>query len=200
MGYDVFISYSHGGDDLLSERVQDALTKFAKPWYRRRALNVFRDRTALSANPGLWSSIAESIDDSRYFLFLASPDAATSVWCSREVEHWRAKHGSDGLLVLLTDGEILWDEETNDFDWASDDGARRRVRRRVSRRSRSTSTCGGRARRPSSTSPTAGSAIRSPTSPRPCTGWRRTSWPAKTCASIAARCARRSRPASRWCS
>ena len=40
MSYDVFVSYSHGGDDLLSERVQDALGKFAKPWYRRRALKV----------------------------------------------------------------------------------------------------------------------------------------------------------------
>jgi len=119
MSYDVFISYSHGGDDLLSERVQDALSKFAKPWYRRRALNVFRDRTALSANPGLWSSIADAIDSSRYFLFLASPDAAASVWCRREVEHWRATHGSDGLLVLLTDGEIVWDENTDDFDWAA---------------------------------------------------------------------------------
>jgi hypothetical protein len=118
MGYDVFISYSHGGDDLLSERVQEALSRFAKPWYRRRALNVFRDRTALAANPGLWTSIAESIEDSRYLLFLASPDAAQSVWCSREVEHFRAKHGSEGLLVLLTDGEILWDEEKNDFDWS----------------------------------------------------------------------------------
>ncbi|MGO9875008.1 MAG: TIR domain-containing protein [Acidimicrobiia bacterium] len=117
MSYDVFISYSHGGDDLLSERVQDGLSKFAKPWYRRRALDVFRDRTALSANPGLWSSIADAIDSSRYFLFLASPDAAASVWCGREVEHWRAKHGSDGLLVLLTDGEIRWDESANDFDW-----------------------------------------------------------------------------------
>jgi hypothetical protein len=117
MSYDVFISYSHGGDDLLSERVQDALSKFAKPWYRRRALNVFRDRTALSANPGLWSSIADAIDSSRYFLYLASPDAAASVWCRREVEHWRANHGSDGLLVLLTDGEIRWDEKRNDFDW-----------------------------------------------------------------------------------
>src|SRR5207253_7639328 len=74
VGYDVFISYSHGGDDLLSERVQTALGKFAKPWYRRRALKVFRDRTALAANPGLWTSISEAIDDSRYFLFLASPD------------------------------------------------------------------------------------------------------------------------------
>ena len=50
--------------------------------------------------------------------FLASPDAAASVWCGREVEHWRAKHGSEGLLVLLTDGEILWDEHANDFDWS----------------------------------------------------------------------------------
>ena len=118
MGYDVFISYSHGDDDLLSERIQEALTKFAKPWYRRRALNVFRDRTALSANPGLWSSIAESIDNSRYFLFLASPDAAASLWCSREVEHWRATHGSDGILVLLTHGDIVWDEAANEFDWS----------------------------------------------------------------------------------
>ena len=119
MGYDVFISYSHGDDDLLSERVQDALSKFAKPWYRRRALNVFRDRTSLSANPGLWSSIAEALENSRYFLFLASPDAAESVWCSREVEHWRSLHGSEGLLILLTDGEILWDETTNDFNWGT---------------------------------------------------------------------------------
>ena len=86
MGYDVFISYSHGDDDLLSERVQDALQRFAKPWWRRRALNVFRDRTGLSANPGLWSSITDAIHDARYFLFLASPDAAASVWCGREVE------------------------------------------------------------------------------------------------------------------
>ena len=37
MGYDVFVSYSHAGDDLLSERVQDGLQRFAKPWWRRRA-------------------------------------------------------------------------------------------------------------------------------------------------------------------
>jgi hypothetical protein len=53
VSYDVFISYSHAGDDLLSERVQDGLSRFAKLWWRRRALNVFRDRSALSAKPGL---------------------------------------------------------------------------------------------------------------------------------------------------
>jgi hypothetical protein len=118
VGYDLFISYSHGGDDLLSERVQDALGKFAKPWYRRRALKVFRDKTSLAANPGLWTSISEAIDDSRYFLFLASPESAQSVWCGREVSQWRAKNGEKNLLVLLTDGEILWDEKASDFDWS----------------------------------------------------------------------------------
>ncbi|MGZ4140828.1 MAG: toll/interleukin-1 receptor domain-containing protein, partial [Actinomycetota bacterium] len=117
MGYDVFISYSHGDDDLLSERIQDALQRFAKPWWRRRALNVFRDRTGLSANPGLWTSIQEALHSSRYFLFLASPDAAASVWCAREVQEWRDQHGSEGLLLLLTDGEIRWDEAAGDFDW-----------------------------------------------------------------------------------
>ncbi len=117
MRYDVFISYSHTGDELLSERVQAGLQRFAKPWWRRRALHVFRDRTGLSANPGLWSSIAEAIGDSRYFLMLASPEAATSPWVAREVAEWRAKRGSQGLLVLLTDGEIAWDDRTNEFDW-----------------------------------------------------------------------------------
>src|SRR5205823_10176853 len=32
---------------------------------------------------------------------------------------WRAKHGSEGLLVLQTDGEIKWDESTDDFDWGA---------------------------------------------------------------------------------
>ena len=117
MSYDVFISYSQAGDSLLAERVQDGLARFAKPWWRRHALSVFRDRTSLTANPGLWSSIADAIDDSRFFVLLASPEAAVSPWCAREVEQWRSRHGGTGLLVLLTDGEIVWDEIAGDFDW-----------------------------------------------------------------------------------
>jgi len=33
--------------------MQQALHRFAKPWYWMRALRVFRDQTNLSANPGL---------------------------------------------------------------------------------------------------------------------------------------------------
>ena len=119
MGYDVFISYSHAGDDLLSERVQGGLQRLAKPWWQRRALTVFRDQTALSANPGLWSSIATAIDDSRYFILLACPESAASDWVAREVVQWRADHGSQNLLVLLTRGDLVWDAQTNDYDWTA---------------------------------------------------------------------------------
>src|SRR5258706_16062919 len=106
--YDVFVSYSHASDDLLSERVQDGLQRFAKPWWRRRELTVFRDRTGLSADPGLWSSIVEAMEASKYFLLLASPEAAASLWVGREVAHWRGVHGGGPLFGLLPAGASIW--------------------------------------------------------------------------------------------
>ena len=55
-GYDAFISYSHGGDGKLAPTLQTGIERFAKPWYRIRALKVFRDQSSLSANPKLWPS------------------------------------------------------------------------------------------------------------------------------------------------
>ncbi|MDQ1480457.1 MAG: hypothetical protein QOI44_1318, partial [Actinomycetota bacterium] len=115
--YDVFISYSHAGDSLLSDRLQTGLQRFAKPWWRRRATSVFRDTTGLTANPGLWSSIVDAMEQSRFFLLLASPEAAASPWVSRELTQWLSKPRGQQLLVLLTDGELVWDENGHDFDW-----------------------------------------------------------------------------------
>jgi hypothetical protein len=42
-GYDAFISYSHALDGALAPALQTGLERFAKPWYRPRALRVFRD-------------------------------------------------------------------------------------------------------------------------------------------------------------
>src|SRR5688500_5199642 len=80
-----FMSYSHTADDLLALRLQHALQIFAKPWWQRRALHVFRDQASLSANPHLWSSITEALDSSKWFIVLASPGAAASPWVEREV-------------------------------------------------------------------------------------------------------------------
>ncbi|TMK54811.1 MAG: TIR domain-containing protein, partial [Actinobacteria bacterium] len=86
--YDAFISYSHASDDALAPRLQAALQRLGKQWYGRRALHVFRDRTGLAVSPHLWSSICAALDDSRFFILLASPDAARSDWVGREVERW----------------------------------------------------------------------------------------------------------------
>ena len=44
--YDAFVSYSHAADGRLAPALQRGLQSLAKPWYRRRALRVFRRGTA----------------------------------------------------------------------------------------------------------------------------------------------------------
>jgi WD40 repeat protein len=114
--YDVFISYSHAADGRLGAAVQAGLQSLAKPWYRRRALRVFRDKTSLSASPELWPSIERSLSRSRYFVLLASPEAAASAWVDQEVRWWRARRSHDSLLIALTAGELRWDKTGGDFE------------------------------------------------------------------------------------
>ena len=54
-------------------RLQEGLQRLAKPWYRLRALAVFRDESGLATNPHLWFSISEALDESEFFVLLASP-------------------------------------------------------------------------------------------------------------------------------
>lgn len=115
--YDAFISYSHAADGNLAPALQRGLHRFAKPWYRPRALRVFRDETSLSATPELWPTIADAIDRSDHFILLGSPAAATSVWVSREVEHWRATKPVEKLMLVVTEGWFKWDAHKRDFAW-----------------------------------------------------------------------------------
>src|SRR4051812_21271252 len=78
--YDVFISYSHGADSGLAPVLQTAIQSLAKPWYRRRALVVFRDQTTLGAPPDLWPPTERALTRARFFVLLASPTAAASPW------------------------------------------------------------------------------------------------------------------------
>jgi WD domain, G-beta repeat len=115
-GYNAFISYSHALDGALdgalAPTLQTGLERFAKPWYRPRALRVFRDTTNLAANPGLWTSIEEALAASAWLVLMASPEAARSQWVNREVEWWLAHKPPQRLLVVLTDGEFAWADDT----------------------------------------------------------------------------------------
>lgn len=113
------MSYSHEADDLLAPRLQSALQSFAKPWWKRRALRVFRDQASLSANPHLWSSIAAALDSSEWFIVLASPGAAASPWVEREVAYWLEHRDPNRILPVLTAGRLDWDEELGRFDASS---------------------------------------------------------------------------------
>jgi hypothetical protein len=59
--YDGFISYSYAADDLPAPRLQAGLQRFAKPWWKRRAVRISRDESSLAANPHLWSSITQAL-------------------------------------------------------------------------------------------------------------------------------------------
>jgi len=117
VAFDAFISYSHAADDALAPSVQRGLQTLARPWNRRRALEVFRDQTGLAVSPGLWSSIQAGLDESEHFVLLASPEAAASTWVNQEIEHWSASHPIDRLLPVVTAGEWIWDPGRGDFDW-----------------------------------------------------------------------------------
>jgi len=115
-GYDAFISYSHALDGKLAPVLQREIERFATPWYQARALRVFRDNASLTANPGLWSSIEQALASSQWFVLMASPDAADSRWVDREVSWWLANRSVRRLLIVLTEGELAWNQLTGDFD------------------------------------------------------------------------------------
>ena len=118
MRYDAFISYNHDADGVLAPALQDALQHLAKPWYRRRAMEVFRDETNLSASPELFGAIRQALDDSRYYVLLASPGSAASAWVGREITYWHSTKtaASRRIVLALTDGELVWDGQANRFD------------------------------------------------------------------------------------
>jgi WD40 repeat protein len=116
MPYNAFMSYSHAADGRLAPELQQALHGFAKPWYRLRAMHVFRDATNLHVTPKLWPAIQTALDQSTFFILLASPDAAASEWVDREVEYWLRTKTADRILIVVTAGDLEWDDAARRFD------------------------------------------------------------------------------------
>ncbi|WP_030264851.1 TIR domain-containing protein [Streptomyces violens] len=124
--YDAFVSYSRAADGELARGIQHGLHAFAKPWYRLRALRVFRDEGSLAASSQLWGSLQEAMDASRFFVLLACEQSARAPWVQQEVEHWCTHRGVDNLIIVLTDPPadgsrqppgMAWDASVGDFDW-----------------------------------------------------------------------------------
>lgn len=113
--FDAFISYSQAADGAFAPALEQALEMLAKPWNRRRALEVFRDSTGLSLTPHLWPDIKRALDDSGWLIVLASPQSAASRWVGDEIRHWLDTKGPDRILIVLTGGTCAWDGDAGAF-------------------------------------------------------------------------------------
>jgi len=114
--YGAFISYSHSGDADFVRFLQRELERFAKPWNKMRSVRMFRDESNLSATPGLWSTLEDALSSSQWLILVASTESASSEWVNKEVMWWREHRSMSRLLILLTSGDIVWDDATKDFD------------------------------------------------------------------------------------
>ncbi len=115
--YDAFLSYGPAKDKPIAAALQSVVQKLGKPWYRRRALRVFRDDTSLSATPSRWPTIEQALGQSRFLILLASPEAAASPWVNKEVAYWLEHKSADTLLIAVTEGTLSWDNSIGDFAW-----------------------------------------------------------------------------------
>lgn len=119
VAHDAFISYSHGADGELAPALERGMERLARPWYRVRALDVFRDQSDLALTPHLWETIRTTLDGAGFLVVLLSPESAASRWVDQEVAHWCATRGTDALLLVLTGGELVWDDALGDFSAGS---------------------------------------------------------------------------------
>jgi WD40 repeat protein len=117
MRHDAFLSYSHT-DAHLARELERGLESLAKPLLKLRALDIFRDETALASSPALWPSILEHLEASEWLVLLASSQSAASPWCAKELGWWLEHRSVDRLLLVMTDGDIIWDKGAGEFDFA----------------------------------------------------------------------------------
>jgi len=130
--FDAFISYSRSVDSGTALALRSGLQRYAKPWFRRSAANVFLDDTNLAANPDLWLALREKISATSFFILFASPEAAQSKWVKKELVWWLSagrceeptafsKEQADRgrvsrTMLVLTDGVLEWNDQDGSFD------------------------------------------------------------------------------------
>jgi hypothetical protein len=113
--YDAFISYNHAADGELAPAIERGLQRLAKPWYKLRALSIFRDVSDTGLNPSLWGTVQRQMAGSDWLIVLACPESAASRWVHQEVDHWCATKSVERVLLVLTGGELAWDHASAMF-------------------------------------------------------------------------------------
>ena len=53
-------------------------------------------------------------------MLIASPEAASSQWVEKELAYWLDNRALSTLYIVVTAGELKWDDATRDFIWHAD--------------------------------------------------------------------------------
>jgi hypothetical protein len=112
-----FISASNDTDAALAAAVRHGIEQVGRTWTRRRALRTVCTRRGTSSDRDLWTADRRAMDESQWFVLLASPGAAESDRVGREIEYWLEANSVDTLLPVLAAGTWTWDGQENDFRW-----------------------------------------------------------------------------------
>jgi WD40 repeat protein len=104
--FDAFLSYSWKADGDTAPAIQSILQRFLCPWYRVRALRVFRDLSSLPAGGTVEGALCARLDRSRHLIVLASPEAPRSAGMELEARHWLAGTRRGEVLIIVTSGDF----------------------------------------------------------------------------------------------
>lgn len=115
--YDAFISYKVDADIDFARQLQKKIENYGRRWYKGRNTHIYRDETNLSANPDLWQSLKDAIDSSSYCIYLASIEGSNSKWIQRELDYWVSKKGIATIIIVLLDGDIVWNDLTDSLHY-----------------------------------------------------------------------------------
>ncbi|MCC6496082.1 MAG: toll/interleukin-1 receptor domain-containing protein, partial [Propionibacteriaceae bacterium] len=120
VAWDAFISYARADSERTAIAVQRGLQRFARPWNQRRAVRVFRDDSAMSTNPALWSAIEAGLAAAGHLIVLLGPAARESAYVEKEVGWWVEHKGTGSILLALGAGDLAWDRAGDRFTADSD--------------------------------------------------------------------------------
>ncbi|MGX9884488.1 toll/interleukin-1 receptor domain-containing protein [Streptomyces sp. NPDC002276] len=116
LGYGVFLSYSGDRDRRWLPHLQRVIEKQSRPWYKPPRIRVFLDESGVSIGPQLWAKIESGLARSDWLVVMASPESKASAWVDREIEWWLEHKGFDSILLIVTAGQLVWDEQRANWD------------------------------------------------------------------------------------
>ncbi|MFF2506595.1 TIR domain-containing protein [Streptomyces sp. NPDC058067] len=116
LGYGAFLSYSGDRDRQWLPHLQRTIERQSRPWYKPPRIRVFLDDSGVSIGSQLWGKIEAGLARSEWLVVMASPEAKASAWVDREIEWWLNNRSVDTILLVVSAGKLVWDEQRGDWD------------------------------------------------------------------------------------